>query len=154
MRDNEECWHDYGGVKLMPLHFGGHAFYVRKCLSTDAFNGDEATRAIGGIVVRDRIGDASQWVEILAVGPNVGGRCSADHARRLRPEWVEKYGVNGARRSNVPRDIVGHIAYIPVNDDPRMWQSPMSKAEMFIEESLPLAIMPQETKDEEVHAQI
>lgn len=126
----------------MPMHFGGHALYVRKCRPGDAVDGQEHRRALEGIELPESYGDRSQWVEVLAVGPNVGSRCTKAHARRLRHDWVEKHGVSEARRSNVPQEIVGSLAYIAVNDDPRIWQSPMSRDELFIEESLPLAILP------------
>jgi hypothetical protein len=141
-RDNEACWHDYGGVKLMPMHFSGHALYVRKCRPGDAVDGHEHRRAIDGIELPEAFGDRSQWVEVLAVGPNVGKRCTKQHARRLRGTWIDKSGLHEARRSNVPQDIVGSLAYIAVNDDPRIKQSCMSADELFIEESLPLAILP------------
>ncbi len=140
-RDEPTSWYDYGGVKLMPMHFAGHALYCRKCRPGDAVDGLEHIRALNGIVLPETTGNRSQWVEILAVGPNVGKSCSNQHARRLRPDWVEKHGVKEARRSNVPREIVGRLAYIPVNDDPRIHQSIMSRDEVFIEESLPAAIL-------------
>jgi len=105
-------------------------------------DGKEHVRALSGIVLPDAAGDRSQWVEVLAVGPRVGERCTKEHARRLRGEWIDASGLHDARRSNVPQDIVGSLAYIAVNDDPRIWQSFMSPDELFIEESLPLAILP------------
>ena len=141
MRDDPNCWHDYGGVKLMPMHFAGHALYVRLCRPGDAVDGIAHVRALDGIVLPDMAGDRSQWVEILAVGPNVGQRVSKTHAARYRKEWVDKYGVEGSRRSNVPRDIVGKLAYIAAKDDPRILKSPVGKDERFIEESLPALIL-------------
>jgi len=140
-RESPECWHDYGGVKLMPMHFGGHALYCRKCRPGEAVDGLEHIRALDGIVLPETIGDRSQWVEILAVGPKVGDNCSKSHASRLRRDWVEKHGVEESRRSNMPRSVVGFLAYIAVKDDPRIWQSPISPDEFFIEESLPAAIL-------------
>ena len=136
MRENAECWHDYGGVKLMPLHFGGHAFYVRKC--------ETAIEWADQIELPDSVKDRSQWVEILAVGPRVGRMCSKRHAESYRKDWVDKYGVGLARMSNVPQDLQGSIALCPVDDDPRIWRSPISPKEFFIEESFPVAIKRQE----------
>jgi len=143
-RDNDACWHDYGGVKLMPMAYSGHCLYVRKCRPGDAVDGQEHTRALDGIVLPEAAGDRSQWVEVLAVGPRVGEKCSKNHALRLRGDWIEKSGITAARRSNIPQDIVGHLAYIAVNDDPRIKRSCMSVDEAFIEESLPLALLPQQ----------
>jgi hypothetical protein len=143
-RMNEHCWHDYGGVSIMPMAYSGHALYVRKCRPGDAVDGKEHLRALDGIVLPDAAGDRSQWVEVLAVGPNVGKRCTKEHARRLRGAWIEQSGLQDARRSNIPQDIVGHLAYIAVNDDPRIKGSFMSVDEAFIEESLPVALLPQQ----------
>ena len=129
MRDSAECWVDYGGVKLMPMHFGGHAFYVRKCETT-----------VDVIELPDSVKERSHWVEILAVGPRVGSQCSKKHAQDYRPDWVQKYGLGLARQSNVPRDLVGAVALCPVDDDRRIWRSPVGVNEFFIEESFPVAI--------------
>ena len=141
-RDNDACWHDYGGVSFMPMAFGGHCIYVRKCRPGDAVDGQEHRREMDGIELPEAYGDRSQWLEVLAVGPNVGDRCTEEHARRLRSVWIDKSGLRAAQRSNIPQGIVGHLAYVAVNDDPRIKQSPMSPDEFFIEESLPLAILP------------
>lgn len=129
MAEEKDCWHDYGGVKLKPTHFGGHAFYVRKCRTE-----------VDLIELPDSVKERSQWVEILAVGPRIGQMCSKRHAQAYRAEWVEKYGLGSARMSNVPTDLVGALALCPVDDDPRIWASPIGHNEFFIEESLPVAI--------------
>ena len=153
MRDDPTAWHDYGGVKLMPMAFAGHAFYVRKCNVGEAIGDNFTSRHIGGIILRDEVSDSSQFVEILAVGPNVGQPCSEKHAKHLRVEWEEKYGVKMAMRSNLGRDgMVGMLAYIPVNDDPRIKQSAISPDEFFIEESLPAYLIPKDYQDERVAA--
>jgi len=153
MRNDPTSWHDYGGVKLMPMAFAGHAFYCRKCTVGEATNGIFHVRNLGGVILPDDIGDTSLFVEILAVGPKVGKPCSPKHARHLRAEWNEKYGVEHARRSNLARDgMVGMLAYIPVNDDPRIKQSVISPDEFFIEESLPAYLIPKEHQDERVAA--
>jgi len=141
-RDRDDCWHDYGGVRLMPAAYAGHSLYVRKGRSGDAVDGQEHIRALDGIVLPEKIADRSQWVEVLALGPNVGGRCSKVHARQYRLAWVEKHGMQSARVATSRESLVGALVYIPVNDDPRIKQSPMSPDEFFIEESLPLVIMP------------
>ena len=141
-RDNEACWHDYGGVKFMPMAYAGHCIYARKCRPGDEVDGNAHVRALDGIVLPDAAGDRSQWLEVLAVGPNVGAQCTEEHARRLRSLWIDKSGLRAAQRSNIPQDIVGHLTYMAVNDDPRIKQAPMSPDEFFIEESLPLAILP------------
>ena len=138
-RDNAECWHDYGGVKLMPMHFGGHAYLVRKCET-----------AVDIIELPDSVKDRSQWVEVLAVGPRVGQMCSKRHAETYRKEWVEKYGLGLARRSVVTEGLQGAMALVSVDDDPRIWNTGIGSKEYFIEESLPVAIKIVETQDEEV----
>ena len=153
MRDDPNSWHDYGGVKLMPMAFAGHAFYCRKCVVGEATGDQFHIRNLDGIVLPEVIGDASLFVEILAVGPNIGQPCSPKHARHLRAEWKEKYGVEYARRSNLARDgMVGMLAYIPVNDDPRIKQSAISPDEYFIEESLPAYLIPKDHQDEKAAA--
>jgi len=154
MRDDPTAWHDYGGAKLMPMAFAGHAFYCRKCVVGEATDGKFHIRNLDGIVLPETVGDASQFVEILAVGPKVGKPCSEKHARHLRAGWVRKYGVKQARRSNLARsqELIGMLAYIPVNDDPCILRSFISPDEFFIEESLPAYLMPKEHQDEKVAA--
>ena len=84
---------------------------------------------------------------------SVGKPCSEKHAWHLRDDWAKKYGARRARLSNLGREgMVGMLAYIPVNDDPRIKQSAISPDEFFVEESLPAYIMPKDYKDERVAA--
>ena len=131
-RDRPECWHDYGGVKLMPMHFGGHALYVRKC--------ETVVEWAGMITLPDSFKDHTNWVEVLASGPCVGTMCSEQHAEDYRAEDVDKYGMGIARRAHcIASEMKGVLALLPIDDDVRIWQSPIDPKEYFVEESLPVA---------------
>jgi hypothetical protein len=132
----------YGNATIEPTYYGGHCLYVRKCMTGEADGDDPYERVADGIVLPEQSVDQTCFVEVLAVGRNVGKRCSEAHAREWRSELVKKYGLTRARRSySLPPNIIGARAYIylPVDHyDQRCKRSPLSDQERFIEETLPL----------------
>jgi len=142
---NDAHYVDYGdGIGFRPRAFGGHCMYVRRTL-TDA----------GPIELPESTADQSVWVEILAVGPKFGTRCSKVHARKWRNMIIEKCKRAGcceetamSMARQVPADepperMVGQLAFVPLPwplVDERVMQSPLSNKEFFIEETLPEAL--------------
>lgn len=119
-------------VSLVPLHFSGHALYCRKCVTGDLAENarHEFDRVVGGIILPETAVDTSFWLEVLALGPNVGRPCSRLHARKFR-----------RARCIVSTYEVGDMILCPVNDDAAIFRSPLNrKSEFFIEESFPVAI--------------
>ena len=132
----------YGNATIEPTAFGGHCLYVRKCMTGDIAGDDPYERHVDGIVLPEQLVDQTCFVEVLAVGRNVGKPVSAEHARRWRSELVRKYGLKRARRSYaLPPNIIGARAFIWLPEgsyDQRCQRSPLSDHERFIEETLPL----------------
>ena len=127
---------------IVPLAFGGHGLYVRKCMTGESIDEDAPyTREVGGIVLPECVTDQSVYVEVLACGPNVGKRCSKAHAHKYRQMLVNKYGMGSARLSPcVPSEIIGRRALVPLPYplvDERVKRSPLVAHEFFIEETLP-----------------
>jgi len=116
--------------------------YVRKCMTGDAEGTNPYERTVDGIVLLEQCVDQTCFVEVLAVGRNVGKPVSKAHALKWRSKLVKDYGMTRARRSyNLPDSIIGARAYIylPVlTYDERCRRSPLSDHERFIEETLPI----------------
>ena len=137
---------DYGHIDLIPTAFGGHGLYVRKCITGDPVDNGASVddRQIGGIVLPQAMVDQTCFVEILAIGPNVGKKCSKEHARKYRSAILAENGgdMNSARQGVcVPDDIIGKRAFVNLpaeTYDERCKRSPASDNERFIEETLPL----------------
>jgi len=114
--------------------FGGHALYCQKQLRGDEIDG-ELSRMDDGIVIPAHVADWCYTVTVLGWGPNVGKRCTQNHAYRYdRP----RHGLlsslkvgdtllcpegrnDGIRASHVP----GHLGRDQYD-------------EYYIEESVPL----------------
>ena len=132
----------YGNATIEPTAYGGHCLYVRKCMTGDAVGDDPYERAVEGIVLPEQSVDQTCWVEVLAVGRNVGKPVSKAYALRWRSAIVKQHGLKRARRSySLPKDIIGARAFIllPADHyDERVTRSPLSDHERFVEETLPL----------------
>ena len=118
--------------RLIPMHFGGHCYLVRKCVTGDKDGGVEGQR-VGDIYIQDRTADYSLIVEILAVGLNVGRRCSKKHAL-----------IHSRARHLVFRAEVGDRLFCDENKREGVleatWMSnSASPVDYFIEESVPIA---------------
>ncbi|MFZ4396802.1 MAG: hypothetical protein ACOYOU_14400 [Kiritimatiellia bacterium] len=133
-----------GDTNLTPLAYGGHAYYVRKCVIGEQAGKDFWVRQLNGIVLPDRVAmngglvdfmenpEAALIVEIIGRGPNVGRRCSKKHADLYkRARWFSE----GAS--------VGDYLLVPA-ENPGNKRSPLCDDEYFVEESVPLAIYPNE----------
>jgi hypothetical protein len=146
--DATDCAGVKGNVKMAPLYFGGHCYYVAKQMRGEAIDGDPDRREINGIELpqsfwlhtKDKetgeitaeqqfnCNDRTQWVRVLAIGPAVGEWCNDDHAELYRrpnriPPYVKK----------------GDLLLCP-NTDIGIKQSPLCEYEYFIEESVPRAV--------------
>jgi len=106
-------------VFFSPTYWNGHCLYVRRCKN------QERTGLIWH--TEGRI-DTSYWAEVLARGPNVGRRCSKQHAELF--ERARHFG---------PGPEVGMLVLIPYNTHIGIKDSPFQEYEKFIEESLPVA---------------
>ncbi len=105
-------------VQLAPLYFGGHCLYVRKC---------ERPEKAGYLYLTEKQQETCYWVEVLALGPMVGRRCTKHHSKRFqRARWF----------GNAIR--AGMLVLIPYETHLGIKDSPFRDYEKFIEESLPV----------------
>jgi len=131
----DKRWVEFGNgrVRLMPLAFRGHALYCRKCV-TGASDGDGVLdRKVGGIVLPQTAADRSMWVEVLAVGPNVGKRLNPDN--KDDKAYMKKHGRGPFGVDYEPGDIVlcpdiHATGIVPFSSD---------SEDFYVEESVPLA---------------
>ena len=108
-----------GDINLLPLAYGGHCFYVRKCKTPEELD---------GVVIPEVLQDTSQWVEVVGKGPRVGQPCPKDHMHRFK------------RAKCVEDDAdVGDLLLCP-NDHLGIKRSEICAWEFFIEESIPYVI--------------
>lgn len=140
-----DCAGVLGDVRLYPLMFGGHCFYVAKQLRGTAIDGDPNRREVGGIELPQcyRLKTVTKtgeelwspeadvqgrtcYVKVLAKGPNVGKLCDKHHAKLYRrPRWL------------ADRIVVGDLLLCPNTTDIGIRQSPICDYEYFIEEYIP-----------------
>jgi len=124
----EDCG-ELANRKIMPTAFGGHCFYVRKCITGDQ-SGTFWERKIGEIEIPDTVANRSNTVEVLAIGPRVAKPCTKAHCRKYE------------RMTRLPDQVkVGDMLLCPSTTDIRFLRSPLGNEEFFIEESIPLAIL-------------
>lgn len=138
--------------RLRPMAFGGHCFYVRRCLpGTAADPEDPKLCAIDGLIIPPGMGNQTEWFECRAVGHRVGEKCGRVHAQKYRADILKKYrhdpkqGMRVATdRKHIPHSLVGKRLFIalpwPLVDE-RVKESPLADFEFFVEETLPLAFM-------------
>ena len=122
---------DGGGertIAISPMNYGGHCYYVRKCITGEQVGPRKMDRAIGGIFLPENYADRSQWVEVLAAGRNVGKRCAKWHAKKF-----------GRARQLAGDTRVGDMLLCP-NEGLGIMPSPFGEEEFFIEESVPMAV--------------
>ena len=114
---------------IMPKVFGGHALYCRKCETVDEVDGIFLTE--------DRV-DHSRWLEVLAIGPNVGLPCSKKHR--------EKFG-RGKCMARPP--MPGEMIYCGSDTSEGIKGSPLAPDEFFVEETVPLYMWVGEDEDDD-----
>lgn len=127
---------ELGNVDILPTAFGGHCFYVLKCVQGDMVDGDHLRRQVGCIEIPQCVVDRSMWVEVLGLGPKVGQHCSKMHSVRHR-----------RRRCLADLDKVelGWFLLCPNMHESGILRSPLFHDEFFIEESVPhLYVKPSE----------
>lgn len=117
-----------GNATIRPMAFGGHCFYVRKCMTGDAVEGgDPQDRMVDGIFLPQQAADRSLAVEVLALGPRVGRPCSDAHMKLHQRDRV----VGGDVK-------VGDMLVCPNMHPTGIKRSPLCEYEFFIEETVPL----------------
>ena len=144
------------GKMIKPLAFGGHCFYVRKCMNGEAVEGaEESIRQSGGIVLPSSFHTNSilqrQWREAEEAGEEAPGRGLSAAMCADFCQWVEVWGKGpkiGQRctkahmrkfeRARWIEDLVvpGMIMLCP-NEHRGITPSPLGEDEFFIEESVP-----------------
>jgi hypothetical protein len=67
------------GDTILPMAYGGHSVYARKCLRAEAIKG-----IILPEYVRENRDQNFAWLEVLGVGPQVGKPCSKAHMHQFR----------------------------------------------------------------------
>ena len=122
---------------LLPTAFGGHCYYVRQDITGEQVGDDFMEREIGGIALPDRFIDRSQYVTVLAIGPNVGKKPTKAH--REKYDWPKgvpamSEAISVGDRLLINLRVVEYTAKI--KRSPWNWD-----CELFIEESLPEAIV-------------
>jgi hypothetical protein len=156
--DATDCAGVLGNVKMAPLYFGGHCYYVAKGVRGEQIGDDPNRRAVGGIELpecfwvnskftdedgsttdtskRADIQDRTWVVRVLAIGPMVGKRCSKQHAK--------KYD----RPRNVPREVRVGDDVLCRDTTFGVQRSPICDYEYFIEECIPVATIEKGSADE------
>lgn len=104
---------DGSSHKIAPL---GNWLYVRHCI---------APQSRGGIIIPEKSRDMQSWVEVLAVGPNVGRRVS----ERFSTERVQK-----TLTPHVVADGInsGTLLLCRRNHPELMKESPYDRQEYFV----------------------
>ena len=120
-----------GGSK--PLFFGGHCFYVRKCVGGEQDSQDFWDRSLGGVKLPETAVEHSLYVEVVAKGPRVGEKCSKSHAKKYARARHLQDSVEIGDLLLCPNDSIG-IKRSDVCDE----LGRRLKYEYFIEESIPL----------------
>lgn len=134
---------EYGNVSMMPIAFGGHCYYVRRCVVGEQMGDDFRARMVGGIAIPEaayiheggfttirNLWDRTCIAEVVGIGPAVGTPCSKAHQRMYkRARWIEPVVEKG--------DL---LMFDDVNHDIRIMLSPLADYERFVEESCPIAI--------------
>lgn len=128
-----EAVHPMTGGKA--LYFGGHCFYVRKCVTGTQEGDNFWDRKVGNIFIPQTASEYSLFVEVIAKGARVGMRCTINH----RKKFVRPYHFADVIE-------VGDLLLCP-NDSIGIQRTPLEDAagrrmryEYFIEESIPLGI--------------
>ena len=128
---------EYKWIEFLPLAFGGWCFYVRQDVSGDQIEGGGVLdRELGGIQIPQSAADRCQFVTVLGIGPRVGQPCTKAHMAEFGRE---------DRMASIDGVKVGDRLLLAMEDGQttrRIQRSPLNwECEMFIEESLPDAIV-------------
>jgi len=131
------------GRKMVPTAFGGHCYYVRRCVRGKQFGPDFMDREEGGVVlpqvatirsgalVTERnLWDRSSVAEVVGVGPNVGKPCSKAHMKAFAR----------ARHIAQSAEVGDLLLFEDKNFQIGIVDSPYADYEKFVEESVPIAI--------------
>ena len=134
--------HPFDSKQGVPLYFGGHCFYTRKCMTGEQLGDNFRDREVGGILLPQVCGDESQFVDVIAVGATVGQTCLKKHANKFRGHSYD--GLPPRRFPDIIK--VGDRLLCP-NESIGIKRTDLCDAvgnrimyEHFIEESIPMAI--------------
>ena len=118
----ENCG-DQANYDMLPTAFDGHCYYIRNCLIPEF---------VDGIEIPDALRSQSNWATVVGKGVNIDRPCSREHMRtHKRARWLED------------KAEIGDYVLCP-DSSPGMTNSPLSKYELFIEASIPVAIVRKE----------
>lgn len=155
---------DYGdadGPGFVPLRFGGHCLYVRRCITGEEDDGAEGIaelakcRRVGALVVHGATSEQTCTAEVLGWGPRLGERVDRRYARKWRQTEIERFKACGSTQKRAeeiacgsyirPADIrKGTLLMIPLpwnmRDERCVRIGSLHPTEAFIEESLPVYI--------------
>ena len=135
----------FGNRDVAPLKFGGHCYYVRRCMNGEMVDPDAPwRRELDGIELPESFADRSRWATVLARGPAVGRPCGEAH-RKLHSEKCAD-GISRPRPRCVQDNVeIGDMVLCPslgwTYDDIGIERSAFDKNEFFIEENKPRAIL-------------
>ena len=119
----------FGHESIRPLAFGGHCYWVRKCMTGRQVGNDKFDRMVGLLFVTQGWAERSLIVEVLAIGPRVGKPCAKRHMHYYkRAKYLE------------PQVEVGDLLLCPDDNHPGIKVVPGIDCDYLIEEGLPLAI--------------
>ena len=132
---------ELANMRILPLAFSGHAYYVRKCKPPEKEKGIVIPKTA-------HMSESNNWAEVLGKGPKVGRPCSRHHLSKYRCVVGRELRAGHPDKHYLARCIsdvaeVGDLLLVP-NEDRRIKRSPLCDWEFFIEESLPYLIWPQE----------
>ena len=135
---NDEQWTqdagETGDERLRPTAFGGHCFYVRKCVTGREIAGNFARREVGGIELPQRSADYSEFAVVLAKGANVGKKCTKEHAKTFKRHRRLYDAVRVGDMLRLPPDHSGIRRRDAAVGGECHWEA-------WVEESVPLGIV-------------
>ena len=134
---------EFANRTFRPVAFGGHCYYVRRCVIGEQAGDDFRDRMLdgilipqtvcnkkGGFTIQKDLWDRCNIAEVVAKGPRIGLPCSKAHMHKFK------------RARHIPDVVeVGDLLlFANENFNPGIVESPFAEFEKFVEESVPLAI--------------
>lgn len=122
-----------GDCNILLTAFGGHCFYCIKSVTGQQHGDNFFDREIDGVVLPRRFTNLTNQLKVVGRGPNVGKPCSKFHRKKH------------ARPRHLPNTVkIGDVVICP-EQDPGILMSPLwPEIEFFIEESVPICVIPRE----------
>ena len=141
-----EVFGQYDWCKIMPVAFGGHCYLVRQNITGEQEEGGSMwDRTLDGIYIPEEAADRSLIVTVLGIGPNVGKRPTRAHRKRYNwgggMPYVAAVKVGDELLLAFEKGEHGTLTN-KIRRNPLNWDE-----ELFIEQSLPDAILYREAGD-------